>query len=94
MRMPGTCVLALLLLAPVAGAACPRVGHDATTLRESKAGEFALVDASGRQRPAVALLPTVLRNCTGMSALFLVPGAVLVLAERWRGRAHGAVIAT
>jgi hypothetical protein len=42
---------------------------------------------------AVQDLPTVLRNCTGVFALFLVLGAVLVGGDRWRGRVRGAVAA-
>jgi hypothetical protein len=56
MRIPGSCVLALLLLSPVAGAACPPAGDDATALRELKAVGFAVADANERQRLAVALL--------------------------------------
>lgn len=43
---------------------------------------------------AVHDVPTVLRNCAGVFVLFLVLGAVLVLADRWRGHSHGAVTAT
>lgn len=39
-------------------------------------------------------LPAVLRNCAGVFALFLLLGAVLVLVDRWSGRANRAVAAT
>ena len=56
MRMLGSCVLALLLWCPGAGAACPPAGHDAATLRELKAHEFAVADQGERQRRALGLL--------------------------------------
>jgi hypothetical protein len=39
-------------------------------------------------------LPVVLRNCTGVFALFLMLGSVLVLVDRWRGRVLGVVART
>jgi hypothetical protein len=39
-------------------------------------------------------LAVVLRNCAGVFALFLLLGSVLVLVDRWRGRARQPVVAT
>jgi hypothetical protein len=39
-------------------------------------------------------LPTVLRNCAGVIAVFLLLGCVLVLVDRWRGRMGRPVVAT
>ncbi|GAB3360137.1 Pr6Pr family membrane protein [Lysobacter tyrosinilyticus] len=39
-------------------------------------------------------LATVLRNCAGVIAAFLVLGSVLVLVDRWRGRTGQPAVAT
>ena len=55
MRMIGSCLLpVLLLLAPVAGAACPPAGYDAVRMQELKSRGFAVPDGDERQRLAAA----------------------------------------
>ena len=77
MRMFG-CVLALLLLPRLVGAACPPAGYDIAKLRELKAREFVVEGASERQRLAVALL-----DCLGDPDPSLRDGVAYEALSTW-----------